>query len=88
MKQFLFLLAFFSLQASTLRAQFVTIKNGIEWTDDEGYIVQAHGGNFLQVGTKWYLIGEDRRGLRALALRRKNHHEPRPPRSPGRHTHD
>ena len=30
MKQLLFLLAFFSLQASTLRAQFVTIKNGIE----------------------------------------------------------
>ena len=37
-----------------------TIKNGIEWTDTDGYIVQAHGGNFLHVGNKWYLIGEDR----------------------------
>ena len=40
--------------------QFITIQNGIEWIDDDGKVVQAHGGNFLQVGTKWYLIGEDR----------------------------
>lgn len=37
-----------------------TIRNGIEWTDTEGYIVQAHGGNFLEHGGRWYLIGEDR----------------------------
>ena len=40
--------------------KWTTIKNGIEWTDTEGYVVQAHGGNFLQVGKRWYLIGEDR----------------------------
>jgi hypothetical protein len=41
-------------------ADWTTIHNGIEWTDTEGYIVQAHGGNFLQHGDRWYLIGEDR----------------------------
>ena len=37
-----------------------TIRNGIEWTDTEGYIVQAHGGNFLEHDGRWYLVGEDR----------------------------
>lgn len=61
MKHLTFLLiAFLTLQASHLRAQFITIQNGIEWIDDDGKVVQAHGGNFLQVGNKWYLIGEDR----------------------------
>lgn len=40
--------------------KWTTIKNGIEWTDTGGNVVQAHGGNFLQVGKRWYLIGEDR----------------------------
>ena len=47
----------------TGRAQeenWTTIRNGVEWTDTEGYIVQAHGGNFLEHGGRWYLIGEDR----------------------------
>ena len=61
MKHLTFLLiTFLTLQASHLRAQFITIQNGIEWIDDDGKVVQAHGGNFLQVGNKWYLIGEDR----------------------------
>jgi hypothetical protein len=40
--------------------RFTTIRNGLQWTDTRGEMVQAHGGNFLQVGKKWYLIGEDR----------------------------
>ncbi len=40
--------------------RWTTIRNGVEWTDTEGYIVQAHGGNFLKVGKTWYLVGEDR----------------------------
>ncbi len=38
----------------------VTIKNGVQWTDTDGNSVQAHGGNLLRVGDRWYLIGEDR----------------------------
>ncbi len=38
----------------------VTIQNGTQWTDTDGNIVQAHGGNLLKVGKRWYLIGEDR----------------------------
>ena len=59
---------FFTLQLLCIallvkaQEQWTTIRNGIEWTDTEGYIVQAHGGNFLQVGDRWYLIGEDRAG--------------------------
>ncbi len=39
---------------------YVTITNGELWIDTDGNIVQAHGGNILQVGKRWYLIGEDR----------------------------
>lgn len=46
--------------ANAQEDKWITIENGIEWTDNEGYIVQAHGGNFLKVENKWYLIGEDR----------------------------
>lgn len=46
--------------SASAQEQWTTIENGIEWTDTEGYIVQAHGGNFIQVGNRWYLIGEDR----------------------------
>ncbi len=46
--------------ANAQEEEWVTIQNGIEWVDTDGYIVQAHGGNFLQVGDKWYLVGEDR----------------------------
>jgi len=63
MGRFYFFVLFITLCLSNIKAQefnWVTINNGIEWTDTEGYIVQAHGGNFLQVGNKWYLIGEDR----------------------------
>ncbi len=48
------------LVAAAQNENWITIRNGIEWTDDEGYVVQAHGGNFLQFGNKWYLVGEDR----------------------------
>ena len=41
-------------------AQWTTIRNGQAWTDTQGKSVQAHGGNFLKVGKRWYLIGEDR----------------------------
>lgn len=42
------------------RAQWTTIRNGQAWTDTNGNSVQAHGGNCLKVGKRWYLIGEDR----------------------------
>lgn len=54
------ILYFFSLFTLTASAQFVTIENGREWVDTEGYIVQAHGGNFLHKDGVWYLVGEDR----------------------------
>lgn len=54
------LTAFCCLSAWGQEARWTTIQNGIEWTDTEGYIVQAHGGNFLRHGGRWYLIGEDR----------------------------
>ncbi len=41
---------------------YVTITNGKLWIDTDGNTVQAHGGNILQVGKRWYLIGEDRSG--------------------------
>ena len=43
-----------------LSAQWTTIKNGALWKDNNGNSVQAHGAGFLQVGTKWYMVGEDR----------------------------
>src|SRR5574344_2367624 len=42
------------------QAKWTTIKNGILWYDNQKNIVEAHGGNFLRVGDKWYMIGEDR----------------------------
>ena len=53
-KQFLFAAVCFLSAFTTVVAQnadWTTIRNGIEWTDTEGYIVQAHGGNFLQHGS-------------------------------------
>jgi len=40
--------------------QWTHIENGQLWFDTNGNAVQAHAGNFLQVGDTWYLIGEDR----------------------------
>lgn len=37
-----------------------TIRNGQQWYDTEGKVVQAHGGNFLMENGKIYMIGEDR----------------------------
>ena len=44
----------------SLHAQWNNIKNGALWKDTNGNPVQAHGAGFLQVGTKWYMVGEDR----------------------------
>lgn len=41
-------------------AQDIEAGNGNLWYDTDGNIVQAHGGNFLKKGRKWYLVGEDR----------------------------
>lgn len=49
-----------AMTAISAHAQWVTVENGKQWMDDAGNSVQAHGGNFLQVGDRWYLIGEDR----------------------------
>lgn len=40
--------------------EWVTIKNGFLWNDQNGNSVQAHGAGFLQVGDRWYMVGEDR----------------------------
>ena len=45
---------------STRPSEWLTIKNGALWKDEDGNPVQAHGAGFLQVGDKWYMIGEDR----------------------------
>ncbi|WP_320167802.1 DUF4978 domain-containing protein [Mangrovibacterium marinum] len=45
---------------ATRPSQWATIKNGALWKDDDGNPVQAHGAGFLQVGDRWYMIGEDR----------------------------
>lgn len=62
MKQITLVLALMllSLSAGAKKGDWVTIKNGILWTDTEGKSVQAHGAGFLQVGDTWYMIGEDR----------------------------
>lgn len=56
------MMAMLSVAAFAQEENWTTIQNGIEWTDTEGYIVQAHGGNFLHHGDKWFLVGEDRSG--------------------------
>ena len=38
----------------------VTITNGGYWNDAAGNRIEAHGGGFIHVGTKWYWIGEDK----------------------------
>lgn len=55
-----FFLCILSLCFLQAHAQWTTIENGREWVDTEGYIVQAHGGNFLRHNGVWYLVGEDR----------------------------
>lgn len=55
----LILAIFLSISLSSF-AQWRTIKNGILWKDTQGKSVQAHGGNFLKVGSSWYMVGEDR----------------------------
>ncbi len=49
-----------SVLAFAQSGDWVTIKNGGLWYDTDGNVVQAHGGNFIQVGNTWYMIGEDR----------------------------
>lgn len=61
LRRALFTLAWTLLGTAALQAQrWVTIRNGEAWTDNRGLAVQAHGGNFLQVDSTFYLIGEDR----------------------------
>jgi hypothetical protein len=38
----------------------VTITNGGYWQDTEGNRIEAHGAGLIQVGAKWYWIGEDK----------------------------
>ncbi|MCM1313657.1 MAG: discoidin domain-containing protein [Bacteroides sp.] len=61
MKKLFFSILFAATTLSSVAQEnWVTIKNGILWMDNRGKSVQAHGGNFLQVGDTWYVIGEDR----------------------------
>lgn len=61
LRRLLLALAGTLLCAATLHAQrWTEIRNGEAWTDDRGLAVQAHGGNFLQVDSTFYLVGEDR----------------------------
>ncbi len=56
----LYIMMAFCVSAQAGNKHVVTIKNGVLWTDTDGKTVQAHGGNIIQVGKMWYLIGEDR----------------------------
>lgn len=60
MKKLTLLLAAAFYLCTAAQAKWTTIKNGILWYDNQKNIVEAHGGNFLRVGDKWYMIGEDR----------------------------
>lgn len=44
----------------TRASEWITIKNGALWNDQNGNPVQAHGAGFLQMGDRWYMVGEDR----------------------------
>lgn len=44
----------------TRLSEWITIKNGFLWSDQNGNSVQAHGAGFLRVGDRWYMVGEDR----------------------------
>jgi hypothetical protein len=47
--------------AATRPSEWITIKNGALWkATNNNSAVQAHGAGFLQVGDKWYMVGEDR----------------------------
>ncbi|MCO7127900.1 family 43 glycosylhydrolase [Sporolactobacillus shoreicorticis] len=37
-----------------------TIKNGQEWFDTSGNLIQAHGGGFMKYGAYYYWVGEDK----------------------------
>jgi len=54
------LVLFLAFSTAAQAQQWTRIENGRLWTDTNGNSVQAHGGNFLQVGDVWYLVGEDR----------------------------
>ncbi len=54
------LLAIVLLASVTAHAQWQTITNGNLWKDTKGNDVQAHAPGFLQVGDRWYMVGEDR----------------------------
>jgi hypothetical protein len=60
MKNYFLLLMALLLSCNATEAKWMTIENGKQWKDNNGNIVQAHGGNFLRVGDTWYLVGEDR----------------------------
>lgn len=42
------------------QSDWVTIRNGNLWIDNNGKSVQAHSSSFVKKGDTWYLIGEDR----------------------------
>lgn len=54
------LLAIVLAATATAQGSWTTIRNGGLWHDDRGEVVQAHAPGFLRVGTRWYMIGEDR----------------------------
>ncbi|OAB44678.1 RICIN domain-containing protein [Paenibacillus antarcticus] len=40
-----------------------TILPGIKWYDTSGNLIQAHGGGMIQVGNKYYWVGENKTGI-------------------------
>src|SRR5690242_7075302 len=46
--------------AQTAQAAAVTITSGTAWTDTAGSPLQAHGEGVFQVGSTFYLVGEDK----------------------------
>jgi len=39
------------------------MKNGTCWLDDQGNLIQAHGGMIARFGDKWYWYGENKDGI-------------------------
>lgn len=60
MKKFFILLAVSIIGVMAVNAQLTSFRPGQPWPDNNGVHINAHGGNVLQVGDRWYWYGENR----------------------------
>ena len=62
MKYICLLFCFFALGYMSVEAQTkIALINGTSFTDNEGKVINAHGGGLLKVGNYYYWIGENRK---------------------------